>query len=108
MRRLVMLALLLPTPALAQFPPPGIFECAAEDGTTLGVLSLLVAGDYQWDAGGTSVTGQIASSGNAVEALSGPLADAKWRGTFVTQMDQTMFMFDTLTGRVICKYKASC
>jgi hypothetical protein len=104
MRLLLVLPLLLvASPALAQFPPPGIYECDDAAGTKLGTLSLLVAGDYQWDAGGQTYVGQIASSGSSVEALSGPLAEAKWRGSFVTQMDQTMFVFDTASGQVICK-----
>ncbi len=36
------------SPALAQFPPPGIYACADEAGVALGTISLLVAGDYQW------------------------------------------------------------
>ena len=103
MRRLLALLLLIPSPALAQFPPPGIFECEDASGTKLGTLSLLVAGDYQWDAGGQTYLGQLASSGNIVEALDGKLGEAKWRGTFVTQMDRTMFVFDTDAGQVICK-----
>src|SRR5215211_7640206 len=90
--------LLLATPALAQFPPPGIYECEDAAGTKLGTLSLLVAGDYQWDGNGQTFVGQIASSGSNVEALSGPLAEAKWHGSFVTQLDQTMFVFETTGG----------
>lgn len=100
---LIAAAVLIASPALAQFPPPGIYECAAADESPLGVLSLLVAGDYQWDAEGQTFTGQISSSGNAVEALDGKLAEAHWHGSFVTQMDQTMFLFDTDNGQVICK-----
>lgn len=104
MRKFLALAVaVLATPALAQFPPPGIYECSADDGTGLGVLSLLVAGDYQWDAEGQTFTGQISSSGNTVEALDGKLAEAHWHGSFVTQMDQTMFVFDTDNGQVTCK-----
>ena len=104
MRSLLLFPLFLfVSPALAQFPPPGIYECDDVAGTKLGTLSLLVAGDYQWDATGQTYVGQIASSGSNVEALSGPLAEAKWHGSFVTQMDQTMFVFDTTSGQVICK-----
>ena len=39
--------LLLATPALAQFPPPGIYACVNVNGGQVGKLSLLVAGDYQ-------------------------------------------------------------
>lgn len=103
MRRLLALLLLIPSPALAQFPPPGIYECFDAAEAKLGTLSLLVAGDYQWDADGQTYLGQIASAGNSVEALTGKLGDAKWHGTFVTQMDQTMFVFDTDAGQVICR-----
>ncbi len=104
MRSLFALALMLAaSPALAQFPPPGIYDCAAENGDALGVLSLLVAGDYQWDAGGVTATGQIASSGSAVEALTGPLGDQHWRGSSFTQMDRTTFSFETDSGPVVCQ-----
>jgi hypothetical protein len=104
MRVLVALALMIATtPALAQFPPPGIYACEDAAGTKLGALSLLVAGDYQWDADGQTYTGQIASSGTNVEALSGPLGDAKWKGSFLTQMDRTSFVFETTTGQVVCE-----
>jgi hypothetical protein len=95
--------LLLATPALAQFPPPGVYDCAAENGDKLGVLSLLVAGDYQWDANGMTSKGQIASSGTAVEALGGPLGDQHWHGSFFTQMDRTTFSFETDAGLVVCQ-----
>jgi hypothetical protein len=91
------------TPALAQFPPPGIYDCEDAAGTEIGTLSLLVAGDYQWDAEGQTYVGQIASSGTNVEALSGPLGDAKWKGSFLTQMDRTSFVFDTTSGHVTCE-----
>ena len=46
MRVLVALALMIATtPALAQFPPPGIYGCEDAAGTKLGTLSLLVAGE---------------------------------------------------------------
>ena len=76
-------------PALAQFPPPGIYTCFAADGSKLGALSLLVAGDYQWRApDGNSVNGQVASASTSVEALSGPLADKHWKGEFATDGGQ--------------------
>ena len=104
MRRLLVLPfLLVASPALAQFPPPGVYACEDAAGIKLGTLSLLVAGDYQWEANEQTYVGQVASSGSGVEALSGPLAEAKWHGSFVTQMDQTMFVFDTASGQVICK-----
>ena len=94
---------LVATPALAQFPPPGIYACESETGVKLGVLSLLVAGDYQWDAGGVTATGQVASAGNSVEALTGPLGAAHWRGGFSTELGETVFVFMTDTGKVTCK-----
>jgi hypothetical protein len=94
---------LLATPALAQFPPPGVYECKSPDGATLGSLSLLVAGDYQWDAGGVTSSGQMASSGTNVDALTGPLADQHWVGSFFTEMDRTVFTFETDTGPVVCE-----
>ena len=104
MRVLVALALMIAaTHALAQFPPPGIYACEDAAGAKLGTLSLLVAGDYQWDADGQTYIGQIASSGTNVEALSGPLGDAKWKGSFLTQMDRTSFVFETTTGQVVCE-----
>lgn len=103
MRRLIALALLLPSPALAQFPPPGIYDCASAEGGAVGVLSLLVAGDYQWDANGSSATGQMASAGDSVEALTGPLVDQHWRGGFSTDdTGGTTFQFDTDVGAVTC------
>jgi hypothetical protein len=64
MRTLLILAVtLLATPALAQFPPPGIYQCADANGGAVGTLSLVVAGDYQFDdAAGKSMTGQVASA----------------------------------------------
>lgn len=100
---LAVLLVAVATPAQAQFPPPGVYDCADEAGTPLGVLSLLVAGDYQWDAGGTSATGQVASAGTSVEVLSGPLADRHWTGEFATEMGETTFLFKTDDGPVICK-----
>ena len=95
--------LLLATPALAQFPPPGIYACADASGAKLGSLSLLVAGDYQFDdAGGKSFSGQIASAASSVEALTGRLADQHWKGGFSTAMGKTTFVFDTDTGKVTC------
>ena len=102
---LSMLALIaLAAPALAQFPPPGIYACTAENGDKLGSLSLLVAGDYQWQTpDGKSVTGQVASASTSVEALTGPLADQHWKGGFETDAGKTMFVFQTDAGKVTCK-----
>ena len=95
---------LLATPALAQFPPPGVYRCANENGGAVGTLSLLVAGDYQFDdvAGKTS-TGQVASASTSVEALTGPLGDQHWRGDFATDMGKTVFVFSTDTGKITCR-----
>jgi hypothetical protein len=91
-------------PALAQFPPPGIYACTAENGDKLGSLSLLVAGDYQWQgADGTSVTGQVASASTSLEALTGPLAEQHWKGAFETVAGKTTFVFQTDAGKVVCK-----
>lgn len=105
MRTLLILTLvLLATPALAQFPPPGIYKCADANGAAVGALSLLVAGDYQFnDAAGKSSTGQVASASTSVEALTGPLGDQHWRGDFSTDMGKTVFVFDTDAGKVTCK-----
>src|SRR3569623_946168 len=94
----------LTAPALAQFPPPGIYACAAESGDKLGTLSLLVAGDYQWQTpDGKSVTGQVASASTSVEALTGPLAEQHWKGAFETAAGKTTFVFQTDAGKVTCK-----
>ena len=95
---------LLATPALAQFPPPGIYKCADANGGAVGTLSLLVAGDYQFDdAAGKSSTGQVASASTSVEALTGPLKGQHWRGDFSTDMGKTVFVFDTDAGKVTCR-----
>ena len=93
---------LLATPALAQFPPPGIYTCVDANGAKLGVLSLLAAGDYQWDTpDGKSATGQVSSASTSVTALSGPLADQHWSGQFA-QAGKTSFAFKTDAGAVSC------
>ena len=104
MRFLLALPLLvLATPALAQFPPPGIYACVNVNGGQVGSLSLLVAGDYQFDdASGKSFTGQIASASTSVEALTGPLADQHWKGDFTTAAGKTTFVFTTDSGKVTC------
>ncbi|MBI4922914.1 MAG: hypothetical protein HY834_14295 [Devosia nanyangense] len=100
---LALCLVLVVSPALAQFPPPGVYGCTSEAGDTLGVLSLLVAGDYQWDADGVSVTGQVASAGTGVEALTGPLAGQHWSGDFSTELGETVFVFSTDIGKVTCR-----
>ena len=100
---IALLAALIATPALAQFPPPGIYTCTDAKGGKLGVLSLLAAGDYQWDTpDGASATGQVSSAATSVTALSGPLADQHWTGQFSTG-GKTAFAFKTDGGAVSCQ-----
>jgi hypothetical protein len=100
---LAVLFVLFASPALAQFPPPGIYTCVDGTGTRLGMLSLLAAGDYQWDTPeGKSAAGQMSSASTSVTALSGPLADQHWSGQFVTG-DKTTFSFKTDGGAVTCQ-----
>lgn len=96
--------LLLTTPALAQFPPPGIYQCIDTAGAAFGTLTLLAAGDYDFAASaGQSGTGQVASSGASVNALTGPLADIHLKGSFSSsERGEATFIFDTDTGRLQC------
>lgn len=95
--------MLLATPALAQFPPPGIYACTNVNGGEVGKLSLLVAGDYQFDdVLGKTSTGQVASASTSVEAVTGPLADQHWKGDFTSAAGKTTFVFDTDAGKVTC------
>ncbi len=97
------LALAATGPALAQFPPPGVYLCVNVDGRAFGTLALSPAGDYQFQAAdGISGTGQVSSSGQSVNALSGPLADLDVTGSFNTEGGKTTFLFSTLTGSVYC------
>lgn len=100
----VLTLITLTAPALAQFPPPGVYVCTAETGDKLGSLSLLVAGDYQWQTpDGKSVNGQVASASTSVEALTGPLADQHWKGEFETDAGKTTFVFQSDAGKVTCR-----
>ncbi|RYE43989.1 MAG: hypothetical protein EOP21_07400, partial [Hyphomicrobiales bacterium] len=83
MRSLLALPIiLLVTPALAQFPPPGVYACTSA-GVPFGELTLFVAGDYSFkDAGGSTASGQVASAGSDVDALSGPLKTLGLKGAF--------------------------
>jgi hypothetical protein len=82
---LTVVLVLSATPALAQFPPPGVYACVAETGEELGELNLFVAGDYSFkNVDGNSASGQIASAGSDVTPLSGPLKDMGLSGTFGT------------------------
>lgn len=91
-------------PALAQFPPPGIYQCVDMNGAAFGTLSLFVAGDYEFAATDQpSGVGQVASAGNSVNALTGPLADIHLTGSFSTDdHGEAVFIFDTDTGRLQC------
>lgn len=86
---------LLATPALAQFPPPGVYACVSENGANLGELTVFVAGDYSFkNVDGNSASGQVASAGNDVNPLSGPLKDMQLVGVFGTDdTGKTKFRF---------------
>lgn len=86
---------LLATPALAQFPPPGVYACVAETGDNLGELTLFVAGDYSFkNVDGNSASGQVASAGTDVNPLSGPLREMGLTGVFGTDdTGKTVFKF---------------
>lgn len=101
MRTLLAIALaLLATPALAQFPPPGVYACVAETGENLGELTLFVAGDYSFkNVDGNSASGQVASAGTDVNPLSGPLKDMGLTGVFGTDdTGHTTFRFTAPDG----------
>jgi hypothetical protein len=93
---------LLATPALAQFPPPGIYACTS-NGAPFGELTLLVAGDYSFRAAdGTIGTGQVASAGTDVDAISGPLKALGLKGAFLTDdVGATTFRFTGISGREV-------
>ena len=95
-------------PAFAQFPPPGIYQCVDMKGAAFGTLTLLVAGDYDFTSGVTiGGSGQVASSGTSVNALTGPLADIKMNGSFTTdERGDASFMFTTTLGSVLCALPA--
>ena len=97
---------LFATPALAQFPPPGVYACVSENGANLGELTLFVAGDYSFkNVDGNSGSGQVASAGNDVNPLSGPLKDMQLEGVFGTDdTGKTMFRFTGADGlEVTCE-----
>lgn len=87
--------LMLATPAMAQFPPPGVYACADATGANVGTLTLLVAGDYAFAApDGSNGSGQVASAASSVDPLSGPLKDMGLTGAFETDASgNTMFRF---------------
>jgi len=95
MRTLLVLPfLLIATPALAQFPPPGVYACQSA-GAPFGELTLFVAGDYAFKAAdGSTANGQVASAGTDVDALSGPLKTLGLKGVFGTDdTGKTSFRF---------------
>lgn len=98
------LLLLGTAPALAQFPPPGVYFCTTSQGEPFGTMDLFAAGDYQLLRGtGGAGTGQIASAGNSVRALSGPLADIRVKGVFSTDAaGETRFTLDSDLGPIDC------
>ena len=101
---LAVIALLLAaSPALAQFPPPGVYACVDADGHAVGTWTLLVAGDYDFVAAdGTEGKGQVTSAGSDVEAISGPLGDMGWSGGFGTdETGATLFRFTDAGGKVV-------
>ena len=101
---IVLMLLALTSPALAQFPPPGIYVCIDEHGAAFGTLSLFVAGDY--DIASEVIPrgqGQVTSSGTQVTAQSGPLAEIALHGFFVTDSyGETEFTFETSLGGIRC------
>lgn len=108
MRALTLAAVisLFATPALAQFPPPGVYDCISENGANLGELTLFVAGDYSFkNVDGNSASGQVASAGTDVNPLSGPLKDMQLTGMFATDdSGKTTFRFTGADGlEVICR-----
>lgn len=108
MRSLLAVAIVgfLSSPALAQFPPPGVYKCVSETGANLGELTLFVAGDYSFkNVDGNSASGQVASAGTDVNPLSGPLKDMQLTGVFGTDdAGKTTFRFTGADGlEVSCK-----
>jgi hypothetical protein len=93
---LAILLALCATPALAQFPPPGLFACANEDGSKIGELTVFVAGDYSFKGlDGNAASGQLASAGTTVNPLSGPLKDMDLVGWFAeTEDKQPWYTFE--------------
>lgn len=102
-KTLVALFSLAASPALAQFPPPGIYACTDAGGAAVGEWTLLVAGDYSFQRpDGTSDKGQVASAGTDVSPISGPLKELGWIGVFGT--DDTgaiLFRFTAPDGSVV-------
>ncbi|MEO6395370.1 MAG: hypothetical protein ABIO40_05620 [Devosia sp.] len=94
---------LMATPALAQFPPPGVYGCKDAAGSDIGVLTLYVGGDYMWDGvDGSMGIGQMGSAGDKVEAITGPLKTQNWIGGFAVDAGTTRFAFETKVGPLGC------
>ena len=94
---------LIASPALAQFPPPGVYACVDGAGAAVGELSLFVAGDYVFARpDGSSGKGQVASAGTDVNPLSGPLKEMGLTGVFGTdEAGATLFRFNGPDGLVV-------
>lgn len=94
---------LFASPALAQFPPPGVYACVDAGGGLVGEWTLLVAGDYAFRRpDGTQGKGQVTSAGGDVEAVSGLLKDMGWSGVFGTDgTGATVFRFTDSGGNVV-------
>jgi hypothetical protein len=102
---LAVLFALAATPVLAQFPPPGVYACTDPAGAPVGTLNLFAAGDYAWTAAdGTAGTGQVASAGTSVQALSGPLKDLGVSGTYTVdgELGYVFFDFTSSLGPISC------
>jgi hypothetical protein len=90
-------------PALAQFPPPGVYFCTTSQGAPYGTVDLFAAGDYQLSRAEGAGSGQIASAGNSLRAVSGPLADIHVKGVFSTDdAGATRFVLDSDVGPIDC------
>lgn len=107
MRKVLIAALLIAstTPALAQFPPPGIYACTEASGASVGALTLLVGGDYAFDDGkGSKGIGQLASAGSDINPLAGPLKAMELVGTFFAEEGSTVLQFVGPRGlMVLCR-----
>jgi hypothetical protein len=102
-KTLAVLFMFIASPALAQFPPPGIYACTDASGGAVGEWTLLVAGDYSFQRpDGTSGKGQVASAGTDVSPISGPLKEFGWMGVFGTDdTGATLFRFTAGDGSVV-------
>lgn len=100
----IVVTTLTTAPAMAQFPPPGIYQCVDMAGKAFGMLGLQAGGDYDFASSATiGGSGQVASSGNAVTAISGPLADIDLAGSFSSDASGAVsFMLTSTLGSVLC------